>query len=345
MAPGASPALGAHLAAAGRAPGRPERVKVVPLAAPADLGRAARLLRALARCRRLVAVQRFDAIVVLLADHILHVDLRQLLEAHRGLGGEVTLAALPVPTDEARSRTVLRLGADGAVADIRVAPAGSAAGPDGHGLALSWAGDLVLSPPALAALRIGGPGPDDDDALLRPLAAARRVMAHDVIGSRPPEPPRPAAGYWHDPTTLEVYYEAQMDLCRLRPVLDLYDPSWPVLPASSGLGPAKVVADSAGRPGHAINTLVSDGAIIRGAMVVNGILGHGVVIESGAEVEDTVLLDGCRIGRHARVRRAVVGAGAVVADGEEIGFSSCAPPPARVARSGLTVLPAAAGAR
>src|SRR5262249_26435365 len=118
-------------------------------------------------------------------------------------------------------------------------------------------------------------------------ADARRLRAYDVIGNRSPGPRPGGAGYWHDPTTLEVYYEAQMDLCRLRPVLDLYDPSWPVLPAASGLGPAKVVADAAGRAGHAVNTLVSDGAIIRGGMVVNGILGQGVVVESGAEVEDS----------------------------------------------------------
>ena len=144
---------------------------------------------------------------------------------------------------------------------------------------------------------------------------------------------------WHDPTTLEAYYDAQMDLCTPRPALDLYNPAWPVRPVPSGLGPAKVVADAAGRAGQALNTLVSDGAVIRGGVVINGVLGHGVVIESGAEVEDSVLLDGCRIGRRARVRRAVIGAGAVVAEEEEIGYGSL-PPTARLVDSGLTVIPA-----
>ena len=84
---------------------------------------------------------------------------------------------------------------------------------------------------------------------------------------------------------------------------------------------------------------MSDGAVIRGGIVINGVLGRGVVIESGAEVEDSVLLDGCRIGRRARVRRAVIGAGAVVAEEEEIGYGSL-PPTARLVDSGLTVIPA-----
>src|SRR5262249_58206588 len=106
-------------------------------------------------------------------------------------------------------------------------------------------------------------------------------------------------------------------------------------------GAAKVVADATGRAGQALNTLVSDGAVIRGGVVINGVLGHGVVIESGAEVEDSVLLDGCRIGRRARVRRAVIGAGAVVAEEEEIGYRAL-PPAARVVASGPTATSAPA---
>ena len=340
MAPGPA-AVGAHLDAIGRPPGCGERVKIVGLPTPPSSSRAARLRQALARCRRLLAREPYDAVVVLLADHVLHVDLRHLLAAH-GDGAAVTLAALPVPREEARDRTVLRVTADGRVDEIRT---GLPAEDDGNGLALSWAGDLVISLPGLEWLPADGPGPWDDRRLLQPLIDTRRLQAFDVIGGRPTGTGSGAAGYWHEPTTLEAYYDAQMDLCRLRAVLDLYDPSWPVYPAASGLGPAKVVADAAGRAAHAVNTLVSDGAIIRGAMVVNGVLGQGVVVESGAEVEDTVLLDGCRIGRNARVRRAVVGAGAVVGDGEEIGFSTCVLPHARVERSGLTVLPAVPAAR
>src|SRR5437870_13379639 len=80
------------------------------------------------------------------------------------------------------------------------------------------------------------------------------------------------------------------------------------------------------------------GAIIRGGAVFNTVLGHAVVVESGAEVEDSVLLDGCRIGRGALVRRALVGPGAVVADGAAIGYGAAPSAPGRLAPSGLTVV-------
>ena len=166
------------------------------------------------------------------------------------------------------------------------------------------------------------------------------VGAYDGLDNRIPGVPEGA--YWHDPTTLEAYYEAQMDLCTPHPALDLYNVAWPLLPVASGLGPAKLVADAAGHAGQALNSLVSDGAIIRGGAVFNTVVGHGVVVESGAEVEDSVLLDGCRIGRGARVRRALVGAGAVVGVAGEIGYGPSPAAPARVVDSGLTLVPAVA---
>ena len=120
-----------------------------------------------------------------------------------------------------------------------------------------------------------------------------------------------------------------MELCTPHPALDLYDPGWPVLPVASGLGPAKVVADRVGRMGQALNALVADGAIIRGGVAQNTVIGHGVVIDSAAEVDDSVLLDGCRIGRGARVRRAIIGAGIAIPEGDEIGYGAVPSGPRR----------------
>ncbi len=342
VAPAPTSALRAHVAGARRARGEPRRPFVLPLArgrTPART-RTARLLRALARCRDLVQTHRPEAVVVLLADHILQVDLRQLRDAHRDLRADVTLMALPAPLDEAVRRTVLRVGSDQRVHEVQHAPLHPATAPGSRSFALGWAGDLMVSAAALPRLLAAVPtdGVPDDDA---GITDGIRAMAYDVLESRLPG--RGPSAYWHEPTTVEAYYAAQMDLCTPCPALDLYNPAWPVPPVASGLGPAKVVADSVGRPGQALNSLVSDGAVIRGGTAISTVLGHGVVIESGAEVEDSVLLDGCRIGRGARVRRALVGAGAVIADDEQIGYGEPAAP-ALLIRSGLTLVPAAAPA-
>ena len=330
-----SAALHAHLGCAARAGAQVRRPCPVPLPGSRRAGgRTARLVRALAGTAHLVRHHRAQAVVVLTADHILQLDLRQLLEAHARLAADVTLVTLPVPAAEGRRHTVLEIAADRHVVDVPRAAADRSL-PSPRGSACAWTGDLVVS--AGAVERLLAVARAEDHELLGVLVRRLAVAAYDGLDNRIPG--APAGTYWHDPTTLEAYYEAQMDLCTPRPALDLYNVAWPLLPVPSGLGPAKVVADAAGHAGQALNSLVSDGAIIRGGAVLNTVVGHGVVVESGAEVEDSVLLDGCRIGRGARVRRAVVGAGAVIGAAGEIGYGPSPAAPARVVPSGLTLVP------
>ena len=336
-----SPALRAHLARAARAGAPSRRVLPLPPGGMArDGGRSARLLRALAVVSPVARDLHAQAIVALTADHILQLDLRQMLGAHTALGADVTLATHPVPLGDPW-RGALEISTDRRVRDV-LRPPIDGNRPGARGFAFAWTGDLVVSAGALPALLDPalGEGPHDDDHhLLRRLVRRLCVAAYDVLDNRVPGASEGA--YWHDPTTLEAYYDAQMDLCTPCPALDLYNAAWPLLPAASGLGPAKVVANAAGRAGQALNSLVSDGVLIRGGTVINTVLGYGVVVESGAEVEDSVLLDGCRIGRGARVRRALVGAGAVVGDAGEIGYHTSPAAPARVVHSGLTLVPGA----
>jgi glucose-1-phosphate adenylyltransferase len=329
-----SPRLRTHLAAAVRPLAAVRRpFPVLPHgAADVAASRAARALRAAIGCGHLVRNHAADTVIVLTADHVLQIDARRLLAAHRAVRADVTLCALPLARADMTDRTVLD-AVDGRVCGIGTGPTGFGTGP---GVGLAWTGDLVIAASALPALATLVPAERDADdaAMLAPLVRALRVAARD-----PSDGDRRRA-FWHDPTSVEAYYDTQMNLCTPRPAFDLHDPAWPLRAAASGSGPAKVVADGAGRPGQTLNALVSDGVLVRGGVVVNTVLGHGVVVESGAEVEDAVLFDGCRIGRGARVRRAVVGAGAVIGDAGEIGFGRSPASPARVLPSGLTLVPA-----
>lgn len=306
-----------------------------PVAPPVRGGRAARVLEAL---RRLASESRRGgaaAIVVLSADHVLQLDLRDVHAFHRRHDADVTLAGLPVPFGEQAPRTLLRAGRDRRLAGFGGPPAD----------ALSWAGDLLVAPralPTVAAL-LASDAARDDETLLGRLADELRVVVWDAFDGGIPGSPSAHGAYWHEPTSVEAYYHAQMDLCCPRPGLDLFNPAWPLPTPPRPFGPAKVGVDTEGRAGQALNCLLADGAVIRGALVANSVLGPGAVVEGGAEVEDCILLDGCRIGRHARIRRAVVGAGAVVPDGAEIGFDA-APDWAQERSSGLWLVPPAGGA-
>ena len=327
--------VSAHVAWRGNGARPPHVVRSLSVAASPGQRR----IDALRTCCDVVAAGERDAIVVLGADHILQVDLRPLAAAHRALRADVTLVAVPGAAIDGSDRTILRLGPRRRVLGA-ARPAGAASAHTD--LDVAWGGDFIVRAAALPAVlaTLAADAPPDDAGFVTTLAERFRVVAHDVLDG--PVPGASHGAYWHEPFSLEAYYDAQMNLCTPRPRLDLYNPAWPVRARATGLAPAKVVADPAGRAGQALNSLVCEGSMICGGVVVSSVVGHAVLVESGAEVEDSVLLEGCRIGRGALVRRALVGPGAVVADGQMIGYGAAPSAPGRLAPSGLTVVVAPA---
>ena len=300
-----------------------------PQAVPPPHGRGGGAARVLEALRRLSSGSRLGGITtvaVLSADHVLQVDLREVHTLHRDLGADVTLAGLPVPFGEREPRTMLLAGRDHGLIEVRRAAPTAVAN-------LSWAGDLLVSTRAIPTVLASSRGASGASVLTR-LADRLRVIVHDVVDA---SLPGVGHAYWHEPTSIETYYAAQMDLCGQRPALDLFNPAWPLPAAPGQLGPARMGLDDGGHAAHAVSCLVADGVVMRGGYAATSVLGRGVVVECGAEVEDCLLMDGCHIGRGAHLRRAIVTAGAVVPDGAEIGWS-VTPEWAQARASGLTIV-------
>ena len=290
-------------------------VRQVSLVSVPDTG-ASRFPRILAACQRAAATFEPSWLVVLGGDHILQLDLQPMLEVLADSDVDLSLLALPLRPDEQRDHPTV-LTADGTE--------------------LSWSGDFVVRATALPRLLRAFERPGTSNGhTAQTLRDTVSVLVHDVAqpGTQGPRL------YWHDPASLEAYYASQMDLCTPDPVLDLYDPRWPIRSVTTGLPPAKVTSDAAcGHMGQAVNSLLADGCVIRGGAVIRSVVGPASVIDAGAEIEDSILLEGCRVGRGARVRRAVVGPGVVVGEGEEVGFDE--PLRSHLIRlpSGLTLMP------
>jgi glucose-1-phosphate adenylyltransferase len=126
--------------------------------------------------------------------------------------------------------------------------------------------------------------------------------------------------YWRDVGTIDAYYEANMDLRDARPHLNLYNHRWPLRTAYYDQPPAKFVFDENGRRGEALHSVVSEGCIVSGGRVRNSVLGRSVFVHSWSLVEDSVIMDYSEIGRHARVRRAIIDKNVYVPEGDEIGY-------------------------
>jgi glucose-1-phosphate adenylyltransferase len=126
--------------------------------------------------------------------------------------------------------------------------------------------------------------------------------------------------YWRDVGTLEAYYEANMDLVAVTPVFNLYDKAWPIRTHQHQYPPAKFVFGDPKRTGTAIDSIVSSGCIISGGRVQNCVLSPDVRVNSYSEVEHSIVFTHVNIGRHCRIRKAIIDRDVHIPEGTTIGF-------------------------
>ena len=158
--------------------------------------------------------------------------------------------------------------------------------------------------------------------LLPRLSERGRVHAYDFSTNTHPKMTEGERGYWRDIGTIDAYYQSSMDLISVSPVFNLYNPAWPILSAYYPSPPAKFVfADrESNRIGTATDSMVSEGCIVSGGHVDRSILGPRVRVNSFAQVSDSILFEGVEVGRHARIRRAILDKNVVVEPGATVGY-------------------------
>jgi glucose-1-phosphate adenylyltransferase len=128
--------------------------------------------------------------------------------------------------------------------------------------------------------------------------------------------------YWRDVGTIDAYWEANMELTRVEPALDLYDETWPIWTYQVQLPPAKFVFNSEDRRGAAVDSLVSGGCIISGSVVQRSMLFSGVRVHSYCSIDEAVILPKVEIGRGAELRRVVIDKGTLIPPGLRAGFDA-----------------------
>jgi glucose-1-phosphate adenylyltransferase len=148
--------------------------------------------------------------------------------------------------------------------------------------------------------------------------------------------------YWRDIGTLDSYFAANMDLIDAAPPFDIYDQRWPIHTRIWTAPPAKTVhgIEEQGRVGQAIETLLAPGCIVSGGRVQRSLLSPGVKVNSFSEVSDSILFNGVDVGRHAKVRRAIIDKHVKIPQGYQIGVDHEADKKRfQVSESGLVVIP------
>jgi glucose-1-phosphate adenylyltransferase len=131
---------------------------------------------------------------------------------------------------------------------------------------------------------------------------------------------RKEALYWRDVGTLEAYYEASMDLVSVNPVFNMYDKAWPIRTYQRQYPPAKFVFGEPGRTGTAIDSIVASGSVISGATVKNCVISPDVRVNSYAQVDSSIIFSHVNVGRHCRIRRAIIDRNVHIPEGSVIGY-------------------------
>ena len=259
------------------------------------------------------------------ADHIYRMNIASMIDFHRARQAEVTVAAIPVPREQAREFGVIEANAEGRIMGFHEKKADARTIPGDPSRVYASMGNYIFSTPALLGLLNDDakhPGSHHDFGMdiLPKLAGEAPIYAYNFEAGRIPGEAEDSIPYWRDVGTIEAYYEANMDLNDVKPELNLYNRQWPVRSTSYPDPPAKFVFDEDNRRGEAIDSIVSGGCILSGGLVRKSVLGRGVRVHTGALVEGCVIMDNCDIGRHAKVRRAILDKNVRVPEGATVGY-------------------------
>lgn len=268
-----------------------------------------------------------DYVLVLGADHVYRMDPAQMLEQHIESGAGVTVAAIPVPLEEASSFGIIEADGDGQIRTFLEKPVEPPSIPGNPNMAFASMGNYVFSVSALRNSVIqdaqSSTSVHDVGGSIVPILVSTKVaFVYDFSRNVIPGQPDSERGYWRDVGTLDSYHEASMDLVNVQPLFDLYNKDWPILSWQEPLPPAKFVHDEENRRGQALNSLVSNGVVISGGLVRTSILSPKVRIHSHAIVESSVLFQGVEVGTGAVVRRAIVDKYVKIPDGFAVGVDA-----------------------
>ena len=262
-------------------------------------------------------------IIILAGDHIYKMDYGKLLAAHVSTQADMTIACLTVPITDAHAFGVMTVNTEGRIVSFDEKPDQPNGLPNDPSRALASMGIYVFSSDFLFE-QLSRDAADAESThdfghdMIPWLVPRHRVFAHPFEESCVGEPDRPA--YWRDVGTVDAYWDANMEMTKVVPDLNLYDKNWPIWTYQEQFPPAKFVFDEEDRRGFAVDSLISGGNIVSGGVVRRSVLFSDVHVHSNALVEDAVVLPNVRIGRDARLKRVVIDRGCIIPDGLVAGF-------------------------
>ncbi len=260
-------------------------------------------------------------VLILSGDHIYKMNYQLMLDQHCAAAADVTLATILIDPSETDRFGVMEISRDGRITGFEEKPRVTKLRSPYHPEMVSGSMGVylfntdVLLPVLLKDAEDPHSSHDFGHDILPKILDQYKVYSFNFIDENKKE-----ALYWRDVGTLEAYYEANMDLVAVSPVFNLYDEAWPIRTHHRQYPPAKFVFAESGRTGTAVDSIVSSGCIVSGGSVKNSVLSHDVRVNSYSEVESSIIFSHVNIGRHCRIRNAIVDRDVHIPEGTIIGY-------------------------
>ncbi|MFZ1097978.1 MAG: glucose-1-phosphate adenylyltransferase [Steroidobacteraceae bacterium] len=264
-------------------------------------------------------------VLVLAGDHIYKMDYGPMIAYHVEKGADITVGVVEVPAVESRSYGVLTATEWNRVTRFAEKPAVPDTLPARPDVILASMGIYVFNMRLLQELLAADAASESSahdfgkNILPDAIAAGRQVFAYPFqdVKTR-------AQSYWRDVGTIDAYYDANLELVHVRPELNIYDHDWPIWTYQVQQPPAKFVLDEDGRRGTAINSMISGGCIVSGAVVRESLMFSNVRLEERTSVYRAVILPNVEVGRGSVINNAIIDEGCEIPDGVQIGVERAA---------------------
>jgi glucose-1-phosphate adenylyltransferase len=282
-----------------------------------------------------------DFVVVFGADHIYRMDIQQMVDFHKEREADVTIAALPVPLEDAKSFGVIAAHGDGRIEAFQEKPAEPSPLENDPSSAFASMGNYVFSSKvlmeALEASQRAGETDFGQHVLPRLLASGHRLFAYDFASNLIPGiKPYEQAVYWRDVGNIDAYFNAHKDVLGGEPVFDAFNPDWPIY-SSNYQGPVARVLGA-----HIDNALLGAATVVhQNALISNSIIRREAVIEEDVVLEDCIVMDYVRVCKGSRLRRVIIDRHNIIDPGTVIGYDAEADSKRyTISKGGVTVVPA-----
>ena len=244
-----------------------------------------------------------EYLLILSGDHIYKMDYEVMLDFHKANHADVTIAAMPVPIEEASRFGIVVTDHESRIKEFEEKPEKPSSN-------LASMGIYIFSWPVLkeALIKLKDQPNCDFGKHIIPYCHDKgdRLFAYEYNG------------YWKDVGTLSSYWEANMELIDIVPVFNLYEEFWKIYTKSDNQ-PPQYIADTA----QIERCIIGDGSEIYGR-VRNCVIGPEVIVEEGAEVYDSILMQGAVIKKGTKIYKSIIAQDAVVGENCMIGVGEYA---------------------